>query len=88
MTNCVFTYSLGYESRYVYMKVKIPTNMTDISDEFIILRQDSIIKNYLKTRVFSSYSTYIRHNITNLGNIYHISGKRKILPPFFSFGNV
>lgn len=71
MTNCIFTYSLGYESRYVYMKVKIPTNMTDISDEFIILRQDSIIKNYLKTRVFSSYSTYIRHNITNLGNIYH-----------------
>lgn len=74
MTNCVFTYSLGYESRYVYMKVKIPTNIKhdyDISDEFIILRQDSIIKNYLKTRVFSSYSTYIRHNITNLGNIYH-----------------
>lgn len=56
------------------MKVKIPTNGQhdyDISDEFIILRQDSIIKNYLKTRVFSSYSTYIRHNITNLGNIYH-----------------
>lgn len=73
MTNCEFTYSLGYESRYMYVYESENTHQHDydISDEFIILRQDSIIKKYLKTRAFSSYSTYIRHNITNLGNIYH-----------------
>lgn len=71
MTNCEFTYSLGYESRYVYESENTHQHDYDISDEFIILRQDSIIKNYLKTRIFSSYSTYIHHNITNLGNIYH-----------------
>lgn len=53
MTNCVFTYSLGYESRYVYESENTHQHDYDISDEFIILRQDSIIKNYLKTRVFS-----------------------------------